>query len=290
MPPKDGALSAVGRGPVRDRLARLRRPYDDAPLPLKLLIVAVCCIVGFPVAIVLAPYAIISGSRSSWATGSVTILGIAFVTGLAHGAAAPRYTLFLLPVVTAFIAHAGVLGRWYAPCRTVAWTVLLAVLPGIAVFRLIGGKSFIAPGVAWLLAAVVVGWRLAKAAQDSRQAGSPQQVRGSGRMPPTSWVPGQQAQPRAGAVRGGPASGGRPAPAGVRSGDQDGQGAAGARAGRPGPAVPLGGQSAIDRSATEQPVITVEEAMAELDAMIGLGAVKEQVRSIAASVEAARRR
>jgi SpoVK/Ycf46/Vps4 family AAA+-type ATPase len=289
MPPEDGALSAAGRGPVRDRLDRLRRTYDDAPLAFKLLIVAVCCIIGFPVAIVLAPYAIISGSRSIWATGSVTILGIALVSGLAHGNAAPRYTLLLLPVLTAFIAHAGVLGRWYVPCRTVAWTVLLAVLPGIAVFRLLDGKSFIAPGVAWLLAAIVVGWRLAKAAQDSRQAGRPQQVRGGGSMPPASWVPGQPAQPRGGSVKGGQASAGRTAPAGVRSGE-DGRVVAGARTGRVGPAVPLGSPGAIDRSATDQPVITVEEAMAELDAMIGLAAVKEQVRSIAASVEAARRR
>src|SRR6202042_1302493 len=36
--------------------------------------------------------------------------------------------------------------------------------------------------------------------------------------------------------------------------------------------------------------ISVEDAMAELDAMIGLASVKEQVRSIAASIEAARRR
>jgi SpoVK/Ycf46/Vps4 family AAA+-type ATPase len=39
-----------------------------------------------------------------------------------------------------------------------------------------------------------------------------------------------------------------------------------------------------------RPQISVEEAMAELDAMIGLTPVKEQVRSIAASIEAARRR
>jgi SpoVK/Ycf46/Vps4 family AAA+-type ATPase len=42
--------------------------------------------------------------------------------------------------------------------------------------------------------------------------------------------------------------------------------------------------------ADRPPEITVDEAMAELDAMIGLTAVKDQVRSIAASVEAARRR
>ena len=38
------------------------------------------------------------------------------------------------------------------------------------------------------------------------------------------------------------------------------------------------------------PRISVEDAMAELDAMVGLTPVKEQVRSIAASIEAARRR
>jgi adenylate kinase family enzyme len=39
-----------------------------------------------------------------------------------------------------------------------------------------------------------------------------------------------------------------------------------------------------------RPQISVEDAMAELDAMIGLTPVKEQVRSTAASIEAARRR
>jgi SpoVK/Ycf46/Vps4 family AAA+-type ATPase len=42
--------------------------------------------------------------------------------------------------------------------------------------------------------------------------------------------------------------------------------------------------------AAEPPDITVDEAMADLDNMIGLNAVKEQIRSIAASIEAARRR
>jgi SpoVK/Ycf46/Vps4 family AAA+-type ATPase len=40
----------------------------------------------------------------------------------------------------------------------------------------------------------------------------------------------------------------------------------------------------------KRPVITVEEAVAELDGMIGLAPVKEHVRSIAAMIEAARRR
>ena len=40
----------------------------------------------------------------------------------------------------------------------------------------------------------------------------------------------------------------------------------------------------------ELPTITVEQAMAELDAMIGLDGVKDQIRQLTASVEAARRR
>ena len=49
--------------------------------------------------------------------------------------------------------------------------------------------------------------------------------------------------------------------------------------------------SARDQASVEPlPDISVAEAMAELDKMIGLAPVKEQVRSIAASIEAARRR
>ena len=51
-----------------------------------------------------------------------------------------------------------------------------------------------------------------------------------------------------------------------------------------------GPEPAQGQAAADWPVITIDEAMAELDAMIGLDAVKDQVRSIAASVEAARRR
>ena len=47
-----------------------------------------------------------------------------------------------------------------------------------------------------------------------------------------------------------------------------------------------------DRAAAGQelPAITIEQAMAELDQMIGLEPVKDQIRQLTASVEAARRR
>ncbi len=304
MPPTDGPLSAPGAGPVRDRLDRFRRGYDAAPLPVKFVIVVVCCTAGFPLAIIFAPYAIISGSRSMWATGSVTVVGVALVSGLAHGVAAPKYSLLLLPVVAAFVAHMGALGRWYVPCRTVAWTMLLALLPGIELFRLLdSGTSFIGPGLAWLLAFVVLGWRLAKAWQDIRQSGQPQQVRSGGPAPP-GWSAAQSSgMGQAGTASfpgaagyqgpGGPARPGRPAGGGRPGGDHDSRVVTAGRAGPVSVAGPAGsgaGDRVPDRPGAEQPVITVEEAMAELDAMIGLTAVKEQVRSIAASIEAARRR
>jgi SpoVK/Ycf46/Vps4 family AAA+-type ATPase len=315
MPPTDGSLAAPGGGPAREWLDRIRRGFDATPLPLRILIVAICCVVGFPVALILAPYAVISGNRSIWATGSVTVVGVALVSGLAHGNAAPHYTLFLLPVAAALIASLGALGRWYAPGRTVAWVILLALLPGIVAFRVLdSGRSFIGPAVAWVLASVVLGWRFAKALQDSRQATLPQQVRGGGPTAPGNWPPGQRPRPGQGGVTGGPGAPGpggpgpgsglaAPGPGGQRPGarpvisgrpvDQDGRVVTGARVARPGPIgpgpVPVAGDRP-ERPAPDRPIITVEEAMAELDAMIGLTAVKDQVRSIAASVEAARRR
>ncbi|HVB42147.1 MAG TPA: AAA family ATPase [Streptosporangiaceae bacterium] len=331
MPPTDGSLSATGRGPVRSGIDRVRRGYDAAPLPLRLLILIACCLLGFPVALALAPYAIISGSRSAWATASVTLWGFVLVSGLAHWETNPRYALLVLPLAVAFAAHAGTLGRWYPPCRTVAWALLLGLVPGIALFRLIdSGRSFIGPGLAWLVACVVLGWRLAKAWQDSRQTDRAQQVRGGATGAPANWLSPQP--PRGGGPGGGgpggggaggaaggggsgavaagagrPGQGGRPGQAGAgRPGgrlgangrpvaDLDGgRLTAAGRAGRPGQGSAGAGQAGGDRAdyrgVAEPPAITVEEAMAELDEMIGLIAVKDQVRSIAASIEAARRR
>ncbi len=284
------------------------------PAPLKVLLVMVCCVVGFPFALVAAPYAVISGSRSMWATGTVAIVGVALVSETTqYGHAGPKIALFLLPLAAAFATHAGALGRWYVPCRTLAWTLLLALLPGIVLFALLNsGKSFIGPGLAWLVALVVLGWRLAKAWQDSRQAGSPAQAR-VGPMPPAGWTPGpgQPGQPGSrpgqpfgpgqagggaagglpgGARYAGQGAGGTPAANGRPPGDQAGRIMTAARAGQPGqPGQGQAGAGRYDRAA-DHPVITVDEAMAELDSMIGLDAVKDQVKSISASIEAARRR
>ena len=311
MPPADGSLSAPGQGPVRSALSRLRRSFDAAPPPVKILIVIACCIVCVPFAafgilagLIFAPYAVWTGRRDGWATASVGLWGLILVTTQVHGDSAQHYALIALPVIAALLAHAGALGRWFAPCRTVAWVLLLALLPGIAAFRLIGkGHSLFGPALAWLLAAVVLGWRLAKAWQDSRQSAQLQQVRGGGPGAGIAWTGGQATrQNRAGAANGlagagqgqaaqrpgaRPGAGGRPGagPEGTRvmaSGRTGRTGLAGAAT------SPIGQET--DYPVIEQPMITVDEAMAELDEMIGLSAVKDQVRSFAASIEAARRR
>jgi len=295
---------------VRSALIRLRDSYDAAPLPVKALILVACGVLCLPfTAIVVlallafAPYAVWAGRRDWWATASVGMWGIALVATQAHGDSLAHYALLVLPVLTALVAHAGALGRWFAPCRTVAWVLLLALLPGIAAFRIVGkGHSLIGPALAWLLAAVVLGWRLAKAWQDSRQRGQLQQVRGGGPAVPVAWSPGQTRPMRPGPTGGqggqappGPAGQQRPAarPAGRPAVTADGgRVMAAGRSGRAGAAGQSTGPVAVegDYPAVERPLITVDEAMAELDEMIGLAAVKDQVRSFAASIEAARRR
>ena len=299
MPPEGPGL-APGPAPGWGGLDRVKRTYQAAPAPLRVIIAITCCLIGFPVALLFAPYAVVSASRSIWATTSVTLWGLLAVYVLAHGVSAPHTALVALPIAAAFAAHAGALGRWNVPCRTVAWTLTLALLPGIALFRLLGdGQSFIGPGFAWLLAFVVLGWRLAKALQDSRQTGRPQLVRmaAGGQPAPggasgpgqASGVIGQSARP-ARQPQARPGSRPRAAP-GPGPG---GRVPAAARDVRPSPtsqAGPAVSQAVAEhRQVAEPPEITVEEAMAELDEMVGLNAVKEQVRSIAASIEAARRR
>jgi SpoVK/Ycf46/Vps4 family AAA+-type ATPase len=250
---------------VLDRLARARGTVGRAPLALKVVAV-IAVIILLPAALpvmllaglVYAPVALITERRTPLASVSVAIWGWLVVTLAAGGMSSGLMVLFALALAVAAAAHQGVLGRCYVPCRTVAWALLWSMPIGGLALRLWPGQPYIGVTVALLLACLVLGWRLAKSWQEVRGYGRGGQVRATALAAPHA-----ETARAARLLADGPDS---RRPAG------------------PGPAR---GARTAERHV---PDISVGEAMAELDSMIGLAAVKEQVRSIAASIEAARRR
>jgi SpoVK/Ycf46/Vps4 family AAA+-type ATPase len=258
---------------------RVQRAMGRIPMPQRIVPIAGAVIFLCPV---LAPAAIIGKARGKMASAYVAMLAlwIIYVSALYSAdpeqapSAGARWSLIALPFVIAACAHLGPLRRAYVPCRTVAITLLWPVILVAALLREFPSDSTASTVVvvgAWVLAAIALGWRMAKRMQDPRiYHPQPRAATAGGASPPAPQAPQ------------GP-------PATVASGHSAVQ--YGARA--QGVA-----QAYADRAARQQqavapaprPEISVEDAMAELDAMIGLGPVKEQVRSIAASIEAARRR
>jgi SpoVK/Ycf46/Vps4 family AAA+-type ATPase len=296
----EGPLSPPGRRIVQGGVTRVRRVFAAAPLPLKIVMVAALVFLlpfGLPVllaaGLVYAPFAVYAAHRGVVASLAVAVWGFAVISGGSGGYKPWLALLYLLPFLVIAAAHAGTLGRWFVPCRTVAWTLGWSLPIAMITWRLATGEPVIAVAVGWVIACVVLGWRLAKSWQEDREFGR-QQARGGALAAPYGWPPrdggaGTQTGPRPNRA-GGP----RP-PAGTGPGRRPrGNGRLGAaeavRAqamdGTPGPPA----TDAHDRTTARPPEITVDEAMAELDNMIGLTAVKDQIRSIAASIEAARRR
>jgi SpoVK/Ycf46/Vps4 family AAA+-type ATPase len=262
-----------GRQAVQDGMDRIRRSAAAAPWPVKalLLIVAVLLLPVLALgALAYAPYALWASDRSPLASAAVALWGIAITAAQAHGPDGPRYALLLLPVVVALLAHASAISRGFVPCRTTALSLVWSLPAGILTFRFWHGQPDAGPLVAWLIAATVLIWRAARAMQQVRERSVATAL-----AAPYAWSPSAPA----GQGAGGGARGSRPAPGTPLRVAQAGDGlrsqAGHASAGKPGAAPPP---------------ISVEDAMAELDAMVGLTAVKAQVRSITASVEAARRR
>jgi SpoVK/Ycf46/Vps4 family AAA+-type ATPase len=289
MRTEDRSPSLPGWRMVQGGASRIRRWFSAAPPVVKILLVVALIFLSPAVlsialvgGLIYAPFAVSAGHRGVVASLSVAIWGLALASGLSGGSNSPWYgLLLLLPFAVVAAAHAGALGRWFVPCRTVAWTLGWSLPVGIIILRLARTEAFAGLAVAWLIACVVLGWRLAKASQEEREFGR-QQARGGALAAPYGWPPAGDGGATGTLTRPRPAPGGR--------------------GGRPGAAevarVQHGGESqqpqaggdGHDRSAAAPPDITVDEAMAELDNMIGLNAVKEQIRSIAASIEAARRR
>ena len=261
MPPIDRSLPE-GRT-VLDWLARGRAALSRAPMALKVVAIIaliICIPPAAPIlllaALIYAPVALITERRSPLASVSVAIWGWLVATFAAWGMSGGLMVLFALSLAVAAVAHQGALGRCYVPCRTTAWTLLWSMPAGGLALRIWSGQPYIGAAVALLLAFLVLGWRLAKSWQEVRGSGR-EQVRAQALAAP--YAPGA----RSAAAEG---------PEQRRSVNNP---------------VPARGVRTAER---QVPEISVSEAMAELDAMIGLAAVKEQVRSIAASIEAARRR
>ncbi len=299
-----------GRAAVQGWLSRLRQFMSAAPVPVKILLIIAICVfagplvsVGITAGLMYAPYALWAGARSAIATASVALWGGAVVVVAAArtaGPAEPRYLLLLLAAVVAVLAHLGVLGRWQVPCRTTAWALLWSLSAGllITMLQLWRGQPLLGPATAWLIALVVLGWRLAKAMQDSREYG---RRTGFAALPAPHAMAAAMPGGSAGSAGPGFAGPARPArPAGpVTQGTQASQGTQGTQGTQATRVVQApGGVRNLDRGqqarqaqqSAQWPPITVDEAVAELTAMVGLTAVKDQIRSITASVEAARRR
>jgi SpoVK/Ycf46/Vps4 family AAA+-type ATPase len=265
-----------GRQAVEGAVDRIRRFAVAAPWPVRLALL-VAAVVLLPVmvfaALIYAPYALWTSDRSVLGSASVALWGVAITAAQAHGPDGPRYLLLLIPVAVAGLAHAGPIGRGLVPCRTVALTLIWSLPIGIIVFRNWPGQPYAGPAVAWLIAMVLLAWRLARALQQVRE-----RTVATALAAPYAWSPsGPGPSPGGGSAAG---RGQRPATGSPVRVAQAGDGLrnqAGSGTGR-------------GQAAAAVPPISVEEAMAELDAMIGLAAVKDQVRSITASVEAARRR
>jgi SpoVK/Ycf46/Vps4 family AAA+-type ATPase len=283
MLPNDRAQPAAQNKPSWGR--RLMHAYRRAPAWLKITVIA-AAVLFFPAtlglilvgALVYAIVSVVQGRRTPGASASVAVWGLAIFFGAYSGNTTWLLSLALMPFVVALAAHARPLARWFIPCRTVAWVLAWSVPAGVIALKAAPGQPFLGTIAAWLLAAAVLGWRVAKGMQDARMYG--------GRDPGKPRAPGRPADqhPAANAANAGPAM-----PAG-RPGGHQGAPNPGVRA--QAAALPYADYAGRDQQGAPRPrpPISVEDAMAELDAMIGLAPVKAQVRSIAASIEAARRR
>jgi SpoVK/Ycf46/Vps4 family AAA+-type ATPase len=279
MPPNDGSGQASQM--ARERIDLLRQKLRATPAPVKAVLVAAVLVlvvmtpflwgrVAYLIVVVpllYGPVAVVRRSRSVLASVGVGIWGLAVISIAAAKFERNSFDavpLLLLPVAVVLAAHARPLARAFVPCRTVALVLAWALPPAVFVWWLDRSQPAITYLIAWGLAVIVLGWRLGKAWQVAR-ADTMQRARaasyGSGGQAPGGRA-GQVAD-QGRAVRGADGQRGQVTAAGPR-----------------------------DRAAAGQelPAITIEQAMAELDQMIGLEPVKDQIRQLTASVEAARRR
>jgi SpoVK/Ycf46/Vps4 family AAA+-type ATPase len=271
MLPDDRAQPATEEKPHRS--ARFMRWVGRQPLYVKLIIV-VAAVFASPVLLLLAlgsSLLALAERRPGRAAAFTVATWVIPIILLSQESRVRTLPLLALAVVVAWVSGTRWLARSYVPCRTTAWSLLWSVPTGIILLHLWPHQPFVGVIAAILIALAVLGYRMAKGDQDTRMYGTRDQRNQPGN-------PGQNQKnqpPRPGRQQPGqPQYGVQAQAAAMPYARHAVRGEQGETAGQPRP----------------RPQISVEDAMAELDAMIGLTPVKEQVRSIAASIEAARRR
>ena len=271
---------------------RVLRWVGRAPLIIKVVLVA-AALVLWPF---LLPFALLTSAiavaqkRPGRAAAYATATWVLPVAIFAHVYRAWSIPLLILPFVIAWAATTKRLASSYVPCRTTAWAMLWSIPAGFILLRVWPHQPTIGVVAAILVALAILGWRLAKVVQDERMYGrdGTGQARDGQARSDQARNAGQAR--RNGLGPAGPMPAGAPPASGRYPGHPGGPGySVPARAA----AIPYAEHAVRDHPGTAprpRPQISVEDAMAELEEMIGLTPVKEQVRSIRASIEAARRR
>jgi SpoVK/Ycf46/Vps4 family AAA+-type ATPase len=284
VPVVDGVHAAIGRAPflLRPALTVL------SVVLLPWLLAPICVVRGvrtlmaslYVAAFWAWLYLLISVNRVNTHTGQ-TVSGTNPVPVMP-----PGWLLAMLatPFLVAVLANVRPLSKWFVPCRTVAWSLLWSLPVVFFIIQASPQNTMFAVIAIWVIAAALIGWRSAKGSQEARMfgpdgplAGHAGQGQGAPPAPPATPAGGGPDRRTGALPRTGPA-GHSPAQYSTRA-----QGVA---------------QVYADQAAREPrsapaaagPRPTPEQALKELDAMVGLEQVKEQVRSIAVSIEAARRR
>ena len=210
MLPDDRAQPAAQNKPSLG--ARVMLTYRRLPLWLKVVSAIAAVFLSGPIILASMVYGIVAVAQARRTVGasiSVALWGVVVFSVASKGHGSWLYSVILLPVLVALAAHAKPLARSFVPCRTVAWALAWSVPAGVIALKAASGQPFLGTIAAWLLAAAVLGWRVAKSIQDTRMYGS----RGTWEQPGPAPRPAGSASPRpAGqpAVPRPPASGRRP--------------------------------------------------------------------------------
>src|SRR6516162_4981417 len=173
---------------ARQRVDRIRAYVRSAPLPVKIVLVmavlaAAVVASALParvgdflllLALGYGPVAVWRKQRSVFASLGVAAWGLAailFVAALTPPVTIAIVPLLLLPFAVVAAAHSPPLARNLVPCRTVAWTLLWSVPPAMLTWRFTSSQPVFSYVIGWLLAAVVLGWRLTRSWQEARVYG-----------------------------------------------------------------------------------------------------------------------